>query len=176
MQQNKDHQKDTSLCSYSIGGCAEYELERTVLEEQLPFVWWSPMGDKTLSSIVLQTELPIVHNFHSHHFHHQNTVEVDYTMSHCHDEHHSHGGNDHAGHDHTDDITPALQYSLYQHINFDGITTMNEATAHSGRAIIKKTWAERLSITPELVSDADEQILMHIPYATRHHHVAQLLT
>lgn len=85
--------------------------------------------------------------------------------SHCHDEHdHPGHGHDHAGHDHSDDITPALQYSLYQHINFDDITTLNEAQADSGKAIVKKTWAERLEPEPELESDADEQLLMHVPY------------
>lgn len=85
---------------------------------------------------------------------------------HYQDEHdhsgHDHG-HDHAGHDHTDDITPALQYSLYQHINFDDITTLNESSSHSGKAVVKKTWAERLEPVPELESDADEQLLMHIP-------------
>jgi hypothetical protein len=89
--------------------------------------------------------------------------------SHCHEEHDGHGHGDHShggdGHDHSDDITPALQYSLYQHINFDGITTMNETEAESGKAIVKKTWAERLQEQPELKSDADEQLLMQIPYA-----------
>jgi hypothetical protein len=89
--------------------------------------------------------------------------------SHCHEEHDGHGHGDHShggdGHDHSDDITPALQYSLYQHINFDGITTMNETEAESGKAVVKKTWAERLQEQPELKSDADEQLLMQIPYA-----------
>ncbi|KAK0634915.1 PITH domain-containing protein [Bombardia bombarda] len=86
---------------------------------------------------------------------------------HCHDEHsahghdHSHGG---AEHDHSDDITPALQHSLYQHISFDGITTLNEAQYGSGKAICKKTWAERLTEDPELASDADEQLLVNIPF------------
>jgi hypothetical protein len=84
---------------------------------------------------------------------------------HCHDEHdHGHHGHSHGDdHDHSDDITPALQHSLYQHINFDEVTTLNEATPNSGRAIIKKTWAERLQEEPELESDADEQLLMRIP-------------
>ncbi len=88
-------------------------------------------------------------------------------MSHCHDEHaggHGHGhGHDH-DHDHSDDVTPAIQHSLYQHINFDAINTMNEVTPGSGKAIIKKTWAERLQVEPELVSDADEQIIVNVPY------------
>lgn len=66
----------------------------------------------------------------------------------------------------SDDITPALQNSLYQHIEFDKVTTLNEAERRSGAAILKKTWAERLDETPELESDADEQLLMHVPYAT----------
>jgi hypothetical protein len=44
---------------------------------------------------------------------------------------------------------------------------MNEADAHSGRAILKKTWAERLQEKPELESDADEQLLMQIPCVDR---------
>ncbi|KAG9236201.1 putative PITH domain-containing protein P35G2.02 [Amylocarpus encephaloides] len=85
--------------------------------------------------------------------------------THCHNEH-DHSGHDHGegGHDHSDDITPVLQASLYQHITFDDITTNNEAEAHSGRAIVKKTWAERMEEQPELESDADEQLLIHIPF------------
>lgn len=83
--------------------------------------------------------------------------------SHCHDGH-GHSGHSHSdGHDHSDDIIPALQFSLYQHINFDDITTLNESQAGSGKSIVKKTWAERLQDEPELESDADEQLLLHIP-------------
>jgi PITH domain len=95
----------------------------------------------------------------THTCNHQKNVKMS---GHCHDDH-DHSGHDHAGHDHSDDITPALQYSLYQHINFDDITTRNESEPHSGKAIVKKTWAERLEDQPELESDADEQLLMHIP-------------
>lgn len=92
-------------------------------------------------------------------------------MSHCHDEHEGHGhGHDHAHgvHDHSDDITPALQNSLYKQIDFDAINTLNESASGSGSKICKKTWDERLSPEPELCSDADEQLLMHIPYAVSH--------
>ncbi|KAK9440475.1 hypothetical protein VB005_05106 [Metarhizium brunneum] len=91
-------------------------------------------------------------------------------MSHCHDEHVGHGAHDHHHdheHDHSDDITPALQSSLYQQINFDEITTLNESTRDAGKAIVKKTWAERLSAEPELASDADEQLLMTVPFAAQ---------
>ncbi|KAL2160053.1 hypothetical protein VTH06DRAFT_1708 [Thermothelomyces fergusii] len=87
---------------------------------------------------------------------------------HCHDEHaHSHGGGDGGHdheHDHSDDITPALQFSLYQHVDFDGVTALNEAEYGSARAIVKKTWAERLAPEPELASDADEQLLVNVPF------------
>lgn len=87
-------------------------------------------------------------------------------MAHCHDEHAGHGGHEHHDHehDHTDDITPALQHSLYQHIRFDDITTLNEEEEGSGKAIVKKTWAERLQDNPDLASSMDEQLLMNVPY------------
>lgn len=84
-------------------------------------------------------------------------------MSHCHDEHDGHHHHHGDEHDHSDDITPALQFSLYQHINFDEVTTLNETTHGSGKAIVKKTWAERLTDEPELASDADEQLIINIP-------------
>ncbi|OAA67896.1 DUF1000 domain containing protein [Niveomyces insectorum RCEF 264] len=102
-----------------------------------------------------------------------------FTMSHhCHDEHvggggghdhhdhdHGHGhGHGHGGHDHSDDLTPALQHSLYQHIDFDQVVTLNEARAGAGRAVVRKTWADRLAPDPELASDVDPQLLMHVPF------------
>nr|POE54895.1 isoform 2 of pith domain-containing protein 1 [Quercus suber] len=87
-------------------------------------------------------------------------------MSHCHDEH-DHHGHDHsegAVHDHTDDITPALQNHIYEQIDFSAINTLNEADPRSGSQIVQKTWTDRLQHEPELKSDADEQLLMHIPY------------
>jgi len=85
---------------------------------------------------------------------------------HCHDEHHDHSGHSHGDgeHDHSDDITPALQFSLYQHIDFDQVTALNEARHGSGREIVKKTWAERMQDLPELESDADEELLIVVPY------------
>ncbi|KAK7920374.1 hypothetical protein PG985_008396 [Apiospora marii] len=85
-------------------------------------------------------------------------------MSHqCHDEH-DHSGHGHDEHDHSDDITPALQHSLYQHIDFDGVQTLNEETTGSGKAVLKKTWAERLEVEPEVASDADEQLIVQVPF------------
>lgn len=88
-------------------------------------------------------------------------------MSHCHDEHAGGDGHHHhgeGGHDHSDDITPALQNSLYTRIDFDRVVTLNEDAHGAGTAVVKKTWAERLEPEPELASDADEQLLMHVPF------------
>lgn len=78
--------------------------------------------------------------------------------------HHDHGGHCQGEHDHSNDITPAVQTLLYSQIQFDSITTLNEATPKSGAAIVQKSWTERLNDQPELESDADEQLLMHIPF------------
>lgn len=86
-------------------------------------------------------------------------------MSHCHNEHGDHG-HDHsegAAHDHSDDITPALQNHIYEQIDFSALNTLNESESRAGMKICQKTWDERLTNEPELVSDADEQLLMHIP-------------
>lgn len=93
---------------------------------------------------------------HHHHDHYDGQDPID----HSHDHDHSHDG-----HDHSDDITPALQNLLYQQIDFSAVTTLNESEPRSGAAILQKTWAERMNTTPELKSDADEQLLMHIPFA-----------
>ncbi|KAI9867222.1 MAG: hypothetical protein M1813_009500 [Trichoglossum hirsutum] len=88
--------------------------------------------------------------------------------SHCHDEHDGHDHSDGAGiHDHSDDITPAIQSLLYDKIDFDNIRTLNETATGSGAAIVKKTWAERLTTQPELESSADEQLLMFIPFSAQ---------
>ncbi|KAL2261895.1 hypothetical protein VTK26DRAFT_3051 [Humicola hyalothermophila] len=86
---------------------------------------------------------------------------------HCHDEHehgHHHHGHGEGEHDHSDDVSPALQFSLYQHINFDEVTTLNEARYGSGREVVKKTWRERMAAEPEVQSDVDEQLLMNVPF------------
>ncbi|KAJ6006457.1 hypothetical protein N7451_004401 [Penicillium sp. IBT 35674x] len=82
-----------------------------------------------------------------------------------HDHHdHGHGGHCHGEHDHSNDITPAIQSLLYSQIDFDSISTLNEAAPAAGAAVVRKTWAERLNDEPELESDADEQLLMYIPF------------
>ncbi|KAI2631725.1 translation protein [Xylaria nigripes] len=84
--------------------------------------------------------------------------------SHYGEDHNHHDHHDHHGHDHSDDITPAIQRSLYQHIDMDRIHTFNETVRDSGKAIVKKTWNERLEVETELASYADEQLIIHIPF------------
>jgi len=79
----------------------------------------------------------------------------------CNDESHDHS---HGEHSHDDDLTPAIQSSLYQYIDFDKITAFNEAAPASGKAIVKKTWEERLDAAPVLESDSDEQLLIFVPF------------
>jgi len=87
------------------------------------------------------------------------------SQNHCHDEHdHHHGGDGHA-HDHSNDLTPALQNHLYEQIEWDRVTTLNEATTGSGRKVLQKTWAQRLDAEPVIESDADEQLIVHVPFA-----------
>ena len=86
-----------------------------------------------------------------------------------HDRHHhsGHGQSDHGhdhSHDHSDDIEPALQSLIYKQIEFDKIRTYNESEPDAGANVVKKTWQERLNPEPELTSDADEQLLMIVPY------------
>ena len=96
-------------------------------------------------------------------------------MSSCQIEHDHHGGDDHhehhhhdPNHSHDDDLTPAIQSSLYQHIDFDAIHTLNESEPDSGKAIVKKSWDARLDDEPMLRSDSDEELLMFIPYVYNH--------
>lgn len=83
-------------------------------------------------------------------------------MSHHHHSH-DHGEN---GHDHSDEITPALQTLIYKEIDFDKIRTLNESETDTGVKVVQKPWAERMNPEPELISDADEQLLMFVPYAS----------
>ncbi len=81
-----------------------------------------------------------------------------------HDHHHDHDHSSHDhSHDHSDETTPALQTLIYKQIEFDKIRTLNESVTDAGRKVVEKRWANRLDPAPELVSDADEQVLMFVP-------------
>ena len=88
-------------------------------------------------------------------------------MSH-HDHDHDHSGHEdysHEGHDHSDEVNPALQTLIWKQIDFDNIRTLNESEPDAGARILRKTWQQRLEAQPELVSDLDEQLLLYVPYA-----------
>ncbi|KAL9601316.1 MAG: hypothetical protein Q9219_002611 [cf. Caloplaca sp. 3 TL-2023] len=89
-------------------------------------------------------------------------------MSHHHSHHghsHQHGddGHDH-GHDHSDDVEPALQTLIWKQIDFESIRTLNESEPDQGAKVVEKTWPQRLNAEPKLESDADEQLLLFIPF------------
>lgn len=87
-------------------------------------------------------------------------------MSHSH-HHEGHGdhGHDH-GHDHShdDETEPALQSLIWKQIEFDKIRCLNESESDAGRKVVEKTWQQHLEPQPDLVSDADEQLLLYVPY------------
>ncbi|MCJ1369962.1 hypothetical protein MMC20_001174 [Loxospora ochrophaea] len=92
-------------------------------------------------------------------------------MSHHHHHNHSsHGHGDH-GHDHDHDHTEGQVNEdadaakiLWKYVDFEGIRTLNESQSNSGAMIVEKTWPQRLEPEPVLTSDADEQLLMSIPF------------
>ena len=92
---------------------------------------------------------------------------------------HNHSSHDHQdhGHDHSDETEPALQTLIWKQIDFDNIRTLNESEPDAGAKIIKKTWQQRLESDPQLESDADEQLLMFVPYvAALSHQIYEILT
>ena len=79
-------------------------------------------------------------------------------------DHSSHQHEDHHGHDHSDETEPALQTLIWKQIDFDHIRTLNESEPDAGAKVVRKTWQQRLEADPVLESDADEQLLMFVPY------------
>jgi len=57
-----------------------------------------------------------------------------------------------------------LQNLLYEQIDFSKVNCLNEEEPRSGVKVLQKTWMERLETEPELKSDADEQLLLHVPF------------
>ncbi|CDH58199.1 duf1000-domain-containing protein [Lichtheimia corymbifera JMRC:FSU:9682] len=74
---------------------------------------------------------------------------------HCHDEH--------CDHDHDDLPGAGDQFLLYSRIDRDNVRCMNEAEPGMGKAVIKP-WNERLDNTKFLESDADEQLIVFVPF------------
>lgn len=84
---------------------------------------------------------------------------------------HSHGHvcESEAGrHDHDHDHSPPPEdtnqvQSLYQKVRTSAVRALNEETPGSAAKIIRP-WNERFNIDPELRSDSDEQIILHVPF------------
>ncbi|KAL8929351.1 MAG: hypothetical protein Q9172_000524 [Xanthocarpia lactea] len=82
-----------------------------------------------------------------------------------HGHHHDHGDGDHGhGHDHSDEVEPALQTLIWKQIDFESIRTLNESEPDQGAKVVEKTWPQRLNAEPMLQSDADEQLLIFVPF------------
>lgn len=84
---------------------------------------------------------------------------------HDHHDHHDHGDS----HDHSDEVSPALQKLIYTQIDFPKLRTLNEEEADSGLGVIQKSWSQRMDLEPSLASDADEQLLIFVPYVISTH-------
>ena len=89
---------------------------------------------------------------------------MSHHQGHDHSDHGYEGHGHEHGHDHSDETEPALQTLIWKQIDFDNIRTLNESEPDAGAKVAKKTWQQRLEAAPELESDADEQLLMFVPY------------
>ncbi|RCH86983.1 hypothetical protein CU097_006287 [Rhizopus azygosporus] len=76
-------------------------------------------------------------------------------MSHCHHEH--------CDHSHDDLPGSGEQFLLYSKIDLDNVCCLNEAEPNSGQKIIRP-WNERMDDTKYLESDADEQLIVFVPF------------
>ncbi|KAK9451257.1 galactose-binding domain-like protein [Limtongia smithiae] len=77
-------------------------------------------------------------------------------------DHHDHSHSHSHSHSPPPEDTSDAQ-SLYNRIYHDQIWTMNESEPDAGRDVVKP-WAERYDTTKILTSDADEQVILHIPF------------
>ncbi|KAI4154899.1 MAG: hypothetical protein LQ341_000267 [Variospora aurantia] len=84
------------------------------------------------------------------------------SLSHQHSE--SNASHSHEHGNHNDDVQPALQTLIWKQIDFENIRTLNELESDMGAKIVEKPWPLRLNAEPMLESDADEQLLMFVPF------------
>ncbi|KAG2181441.1 hypothetical protein INT44_008254 [Umbelopsis vinacea] len=71
----------------------------------------------------------------------------------------------HCEHEHEDLPGSGEQALLYSRIDRDNIRCLNEAEPDSGKSVVKP-WDQRLDNDKFVESDADEQLLITIPYVT----------
>jgi PITH domain len=82
----------------------------------------------------------------------------------CGSEHAEHGGHGH-DHDHGDD-EGGEEWSLYSRVDADCVICLNEAEPNSGPRVLRP-WHARLDASlPQLASDADEQLLLCLPFTS----------
>ncbi|KAJ2849125.1 hypothetical protein IWW36_002865 [Coemansia brasiliensis] len=80
-------------------------------------------------------------------------------------QHHCHGEATAHDHDHSHDAEPdtGLQDSLFGKVDIDKVWCLNESAAGSIKTIFKP-WHERLDTTQAVQSDADEELIIHVPF------------
>ncbi|BET02691.1 unnamed protein product [Nesidiocoris tenuis] len=76
---------------------------------------------------------------------------------------HSHQGGCDGDQSHDDTPEMGLQYSLYSKIDIDNVECLNETVEDSGKTIFKP-WEDRLNVEKYVESDADEELLINIPF------------
>ncbi|KAJ3288414.1 hypothetical protein HDU79_004846 [Rhizoclosmatium sp. JEL0117] len=76
--------------------------------------------------------------------------------------HESHDHNHNHDHDH-DGPDRGAEFTLYKHIDIDNIRTFNEAVPGSGKTVFK-SYEERLDDSKFVESDADDQLIIFIPF------------
>jgi PITH domain len=82
----------------------------------------------------------------------------------CGSEHAEHGGHDH-DHDHGEDAG-GEEWSLFARVDTDRVLCLNESEPQSGPRVLRP-WHLRLEASlPQLTSDADEQLLLCLPFTT----------
>ncbi|TKY85504.1 hypothetical protein EX895_005666 [Sporisorium graminicola] len=82
--------------------------------------------------------------------------------------HHTHSGG--CGHDHHDDDSHVKpnegdQDLLYSSIDRDRVVALNESVPNSA-ALTIKPWERRTDPEPQVTSDADDQLIIHIPFTS----------
>ncbi|KAI9183043.1 hypothetical protein H9P43_003959 [Blastocladiella emersonii ATCC 22665] len=91
----------------------------------------------------------------SHHHHHHNGCGHE-----AHDHDHSGGGHD--GHDH-DGPDRGAEYSLWQYVDVDRVRALNESVEGAAKSVFRP-WDQRLDDSKFVESDADEQLIIFIPF------------
>ena len=75
---------------------------------------------------------------------------------------HGHGGCDHGSAGKVGEEA-GIAYSLYQKIDMNMLTCLNEESEESGKTVFKP-WESRLDREKFVTSDADEELLFNIPF------------